>query len=33
MNKWNDWYKDIKLEDIGSFRYGETQTYKLGYEF
>lgn len=33
MDKWNYWYKDITLKDIGSFRYGETHTYKLGYEF
>ena len=33
MDKWNDWYKDITLQDIGSFRYGETHTYELGYHF
>jgi hypothetical protein len=32
-NKWNEWYKDLKKDDIGSFRYGDTETYKLGYEF
>jgi len=32
-DKWNDWYKDLKIEDCGSFRYGETKTYNLGYEF
>jgi hypothetical protein len=33
MDKWNEWYKDLKEEHIGSFRYGNTQTYTLGYEF
>ena len=32
-DKWNEWYKDLKEENIGSFRYGNTQTYTLGYEF
>ena len=33
MNKWNDWYKNVKISDIGSFRYGDTETYELGYNF
>ena len=33
MDKWNNWYKDINVEDIGSFRYGDTITYELGYNF
>ena len=33
MDKWNNWYKNIKTEDIGSFRYGDTVTYELGYNF
>jgi hypothetical protein len=33
MDKWNYWYKNIKKEDMGSFCYGETITYKLGYDF
>lgn len=33
MNKWNDWYKNLSINDIGSFRYGETITYELGYKF
>jgi len=32
-NKWNNWYKDLTMQDIGSFRYGNTITYELGYEF
>ena len=33
MDKWNSWYKDLKKEDIGSFRYSDTVTYQLGYDF
>jgi len=33
MDKWNIWYKDLKKEDIGSFRYSDTVTYQLGYDF
>lgn len=32
-NKWNNWYKNLTKEDIGSFKYGDNITYKLGYEF
>ena len=32
-NKWNEWYKDINKDDIGSFRYGDTLTYTMGYEY
>jgi hypothetical protein len=32
-DKWNTWYKDLSLKDQGSFRYGDTETYKLGYNF
>jgi len=32
-DKWNDWYKDLTLSDCGSFRYGDTITYELGYKF
>jgi len=31
MDKWNDWYKD--LNNMSSFRYGNTETYQLGYDF
>jgi hypothetical protein len=30
-DKWNDWYKNLSLDLCGSFRYGETITYELGY--
>jgi hypothetical protein len=33
MDKWNDWYKNVTTNDIGSFRYGDTETYMLGYNF
>jgi hypothetical protein len=33
MDKWNEWYKDLDPASPGSYRYGETITYRLGYEF
>jgi hypothetical protein len=33
MDKWNNWYKNLNPNDMSSFRYGDTLTYKLGYEF
>ena len=33
MDKWNHWYKDIKIENMGVFMYGNTVTYELGYKF
>lgn len=32
-DKWNKWYENLTKDDIGSFKYGDTITYKLGYEF
>lgn len=32
-DKWNEWYKDLTQDSIGSFRYGDTVTYTLGYNF
>lgn len=32
-DKWNNWYGHLTQNDIGSFRYGDTETYKLGYNF
>jgi hypothetical protein len=32
-DKWNEWYKDLDINDPGSFRYGDTITYELGYNF
>jgi len=32
-DKWNSWYKNVSNNDIGSFRYGDTETYELGYKF
>ncbi len=32
-DKWNEWYKDLTKNDIGSFKYGDTITYQLGYNF
>ncbi len=31
LGKWDEWYKDIKT--MGSFRYGNTVTYKLAADF
>jgi hypothetical protein len=32
-DKWNEWYTNLTFNDFGSFRYGETVTYELGYNF
>jgi hypothetical protein len=32
-DKWNEWYKNLTVSDIGHFKYGNTETYKLGYTF
>jgi len=32
-DKLNEWYKDLHHNDLGSFRYGDTITYELGYKF
>ena len=32
-DKWNDWYKDLTINDCGSFKYGDTASYELGYNF
>jgi len=32
-DKWNIWYKDLTINDLGCFRYGNTITYELGYKF
>jgi len=32
-DKWNEWYKDLTCNDLGSFRYGNTVTYEKGYNF
>lgn len=32
-DKWNEWYKHLTPDDLGCFRYGNTITYDLGYEF
>lgn len=26
-DKWNEWYKDVSIDDLGCFRYGNTITY------
>ena len=31
LGRWNSWYKDVKT--MGSFRYGNTETYKLAADF
>lgn len=33
MDKWNEWYKNLTSTDLGSFCYGDTLTYRLGFEF
>jgi len=32
-DKWNYWYRDLNADDLGSFRYGDTVTYTLGYTY
>jgi hypothetical protein len=32
-DKWNEWYKNLTLNDFGSFRYGNTLTYELGFTY
>jgi hypothetical protein len=32
-DKWNEWYKNVTLDNCGSFIYGDTETYVLGYNF
>jgi hypothetical protein len=32
-DKWNEWYSKLTVNDCGSFKYGETVTYELGYKF
>jgi len=32
-DKWNEWYKDLTINDCGSFKYGNTLTYELGFKF
>jgi len=32
-DKWNLWYKDLNINTMGSFMYGDTVTYQLGYDF
>ncbi len=32
-DKWNGWYENLKLTDCGSFKYGDTSTYEMGYNF
>jgi hypothetical protein len=32
-DKWNEWYKHLTKDDMGHFRYGNTETYELGYKF
>jgi hypothetical protein len=32
-DKWNIWYEHLKINDIGSFKYGDTITYSLGYNY
>jgi hypothetical protein len=32
-DKWNEWYKDLSPNNLGSFRYGNTVTYEYGYKF
>jgi hypothetical protein len=33
VGKWDAWYKDLTPEMIGSFRYGETVTYRMAASF
>lgn len=33
LGKWDNWYKKVSENDMGSFRYGETVTYQLAADF
>jgi hypothetical protein len=33
MDKWNEWYKDLDVNNPSTFRYGDTETYSVGYNF
>jgi hypothetical protein len=33
LGKWNEWYKDLTPQDMGSFRYGDTVTYLMASAF
>ena len=32
-DKWNNWYKNLNQSNIGSYVYGDTITYRLGYDY
>jgi hypothetical protein len=33
LGKWNSWYAGVTLDDIGAFRYSDTETYQMAAEF
>jgi glycosyltransferase involved in cell wall biosynthesis len=33
VGKWDEWYKDLRPESMGSFRYGDTVTYRIASAF
>jgi hypothetical protein len=33
MDKWNNWYKELNKNNLTSFRYGDTVTYAMGFNF
>ena len=33
LGKWDGWYSNITPDDIGAFRYGDTETYQMAAEF
>lgn len=33
VGKWDGWYKDVSVEHIGAFRYGDTVTYRMAASF
>jgi len=33
LGKWNSWYAGVTLDDIGAFRYSDTETYQMAADF
>ena len=33
IGKWDKWYEGVSKNDMGAFRYGDTETYQMGAKF
>lgn len=33
VGKWDGWYKDVTVDDLGAFRYADTVTYQMAADF